>query len=192
MNLTKCLNQIPAFSDFTADEIDMLAQAMATREYPEGHVFIKEKKSCDGMYLILEGEVVVTRERENGGVDILDRLGNGELFGLISLIDHGVRSATCTATNQVTAAYLPRSAFQLLYQAHTHFGYHFQHMIARQLAHDTMIYNDALMHGIANKNKYHAYHAIKFTRTYKGPERREISRRDKDRRNNISPKIVQD
>lgn len=192
MNLTKYLNRIPAFSDFTSEEIHMLAQAMVTKEYPEGHVFIKEKKSCDGLYLILDGEVVVSRERSDQGVDILQRLGSGELFGLVSLIDHGVRSATCTATNKVTAAYLPRTAFQLLYQAHTCFGYHFQHMIARQLAHDTRIYNDALMHGIAHKNKYHAYHAIKFTRSYKGPERRESSRRTKDRRNEYSPKVIQE
>lgn len=192
MNLTKYLNQIPAFSDFTSEEIDMLAQAMVTKDYPDGHVFIKEGKSCDGLYLIVDGEVIVSRERSDHGADILQRLGCGELFGLVSLIDHGVRSASCAATKKVTAAYLPRAAFQLLYQAHTCLGYHFQHMIARQLARDTRFYNDALMHGIAHKNKYHAYHAIKFTRTYKGPERRDASRRSNDRRDEYSPKIIQE
>jgi CRP-like cAMP-binding protein len=192
MNFTEYLNQIPSFSDFTQDEIHLLAQAMATKEYSEGHVFVKEGKTSDGLYLIIDGEVVVSRERKDHGIDIMERLVSGELFGLVSLIDHGVRSATCTAAKKVTAAYLPRAAFQMLYQAHTCLGYHFQHMIARQLAHDIRIYTDALMHGIAHKNKYHTYEAIKSTRKYKGPERRTESRRTDDRRDKYSPRIVQE
>jgi len=192
MNFIEFLNQVPSFSDFTQDEIHLLDQSMATCEYPAGHVFVKEGKSSDGFYLIIDGEVVVSRERKDHGIDILERLVSGELFGLVSLIDHDVRSATCTAATKVTAAYLPRAAFQMLYQAHTCLGYHFQHMIARQLAHDVRIYTDALVHGIAHENKYHTYEAIKSTRKYKGPERRNLSRRQEDRRDELKPRIIQE
>ena len=191
MNFTEFLNQVPSFSDFSQEEIHILAQAMATSEFPEDHVFVKEGKSADGLYLIVKGEVIVTRERDDHGVDILERLVNGELFGLISLIDHGVRSATCTAATKVTAAYLPKAAFQMLYESHTRLGYHFQHMIARQLTHDIRNYTEDLIHGIVNENKYHTYEAIGSNRNYKGTERRKDSRRTTDRRDNYKPRISQ-
>ena len=78
MNFTEFLNRVPSFSDFTQDEIHLLDQSMATSEFPEGHVFIKEGKKSDGLYLIIEGEVVVSREREDHGIDIMERLVSGE------------------------------------------------------------------------------------------------------------------
>ena len=101
MNLIEFLNQVPSFSDFSQDEIHLLSLSMSPRDYPEGHVFVKEGKTSDGLYLIIDGEVVVTREREDHGIDILERLLSGEVFGLVSLIDHGVRSATCYSHDQL-------------------------------------------------------------------------------------------
>lgn len=191
MNFIEFLNQVPSFSDFSQDEIHLLSQSMSPRDFHEGHVFVKEGKTSDGLYLIIDGEVVVTREREDHGIDILERLFSGEVFGLVSLIDHGVRSATCTAATDVTAAFLPRPAFQMLYQTHSNMGYHFQHMIARQLTHDVRVYTDALLTGIVKENKYHTYEAIRSTQKYKGSERRKTNRRKTDRREDIKPNIIQ-
>jgi CRP/FNR family cyclic AMP-dependent transcriptional regulator len=146
MDISGFLIADPLFNSFSASEIDILARAMSTSHYPDGHVFIKEGERGDAFYLILDGEVSVTRKSATErGAEHIRTLGPGELFGLIALVDHGKRAATCTAIGEVTAAVLPVSAFDLLFQSNAPIAHHFQYVIARQLAHDLRAYNHALM-----------------------------------------------
>ena len=151
MNFSEFLNTVPAFEDFSRQEIEMLEQAMTVRDFPDGHVFVQEGESADTLFLIVDGEVVVTRKRvEKLGSEFLARLGPGEMFGLLALIDRGARSATCTAEGPVRVAYLPRNAFELLFKGNARIGYHFQQLIARQLVHDTRAATATLLKKIAD------------------------------------------
>lgn len=137
MNFSEFLHTIPTFKDFSRQDLDLLEQAMIVKDFPDGHVFIQEGKRADTMYLLVEGEVVVTCRRVEGfGHDVLGRIYPGELFGLVALIDHGPRSATCKARGPVQVAFLPSSAFELLFKGKAHIRYCFQRLIARQLVHD--------------------------------------------------------
>jgi CRP/FNR family cyclic AMP-dependent transcriptional regulator len=145
-NLAHFLNTVAAFEDFEREEIDTLERALVLDEFPDGHVFCAEGKASDRMYIVVEGQVVVTRERISvRGEDELAVLGSGDMFGLVSLVDSGPHSATCTARGPVTAAYLPRSAFELLFKTRAHVGYHFQELIARQLVNDMRTYTALLL-----------------------------------------------
>lgn len=144
MDISSFLIADSIFNTFSASEIEILARSMSTSDYPDGHVFMKEGKRGDAMYLVLDGEVSVSHRTEKGA-ELVRTMGPGELFGLIALIDHGKRSATCTAVGEVTAAVLPTTAFDLLFQSNAPIAHHFQYVIARQLAHDLRIYNRALV-----------------------------------------------
>jgi len=122
--------------------------------YPDGHVFIKEGKRGDAVYLIIKGQVEVTRlNHQTRNIDHLRTLSDGEWFGLIALIDHGTRTATCTAQGEVMAASLPVTAFDLLYQSDAPIAHHFQYLIARQLAHDMRALNRALLDVLSGTGK---------------------------------------
>ncbi len=145
-NFSEFLNTVPSFANFNRRELEMLEQAMIVEDYQDGHVFMEEGKAADRMYLIVEGEVMVTRQRvEARGYDELNRMHNGDLFGLISLVDHGPHSATCTAVGPVKAAFLPRNAFELLFKTHANVGYHFQQLIAQQLVQNMRAYTGVLL-----------------------------------------------
>ena len=146
MSVSEFLLANPLFDSFSRPEIDILEKAMSTSRYPDGHVFVKEGQKGDACYLVLEGEVTVTRESKvERGVEQVRTLGPGEMFGLIALIDHGKRAATCKAVGEVTAASLPPAAFDLLFQSDAPIAHHFQYVIARQLARDLRAYNHALL-----------------------------------------------
>jgi CRP/FNR family cyclic AMP-dependent transcriptional regulator len=146
MTLSEFLQANPLFDSFSRPEIETLEKAMSTSRYPDGHVFVKEGKKGDACYLILEGEVSVTREsKAERGAEQVRMMGPGEMFGLIALIDHGKRAATCKAVGEVTAASLPPAAFDLLFQSDAPIAHHFQFVIARQLARDLRAYNHALL-----------------------------------------------
>lgn len=146
MDVSEILLSNPLFESFSTAEIETLARAMVTSRYPDGHVFVSEGRRGDACYLILDGEVSVTRtSTSERGKEQVRTMGAGELFGLIALIDHGKRAATCTAVGEVTAASLPTNAFDLLFQSNAPIAYHFQYVIARQLARDLRAYNHALV-----------------------------------------------
>ena len=151
MNFSEFLDTVPSFAEFTQQELAVLEQALVVSEFPDGHVFFREGEAADSMYLVVAGEVVATRRRpEMRRPIVLDRLNAGELFGLVSLIDHRPHIMTCTAVGETTVATLPRIAFELLYKANANVGYHFQKLIARQLVHDLRVYSQALRESITN------------------------------------------
>jgi CRP-like cAMP-binding protein len=112
-----------------------LASAMALTEHPDGHVFIKEGERGETLFFLLDGEVVVTRAR-SGDDRPIKRLHAGELFGLIALVDHEPRSATCRAAGEVHVASLPRSAFSQLFHSHLAIADALQRALAAQLTDD--------------------------------------------------------
>jgi CRP-like cAMP-binding protein len=75
-------------------------------------------------------------------------MGPGEIFGLIGLIDHVRRTATCTAAGPVVVASLPSSAFTFLYTMHASLGYCFQRLVAVQLARDARKLNSVVLQAL--------------------------------------------
>jgi CRP-like cAMP-binding protein len=134
MELDELLARNPYTGALSLEDRTALATALVVRTYPDGYVFIKEGRRGDALFLLLEGEVLVTRER--AGAQPLKRLQPGELFGLIALIDNDLRSATCVAAGAVRVATLTRAAFSLLFNAHAPIADSLQRVLAAQLAHD--------------------------------------------------------
>ena len=144
MELKQFLKQW-AFDRFSDQELTGLSELMAVSMYPGGHVFITQGKQGEAMYLLVEGAVEIRRTDEASGEPQEGaELRNGELFGLLSLIDDMPASATCTAKGAVTAAALSREGFQKLFDAAPPIGHHLQYMVAVQLARDLQERNKAL------------------------------------------------
>ncbi|MEW5790737.1 cyclic nucleotide-binding domain-containing protein [Thermithiobacillus tepidarius DSM 3134] len=145
MFLKDFIRTLPDFKAFSENEINALATAMRVDDYPNGHVFIQQWEPGQTLYLLLEGEVTVSRydpikrERQD-----LKTLRPGELFGLLSLIEGIPAVASCTASGPVTAGALPHTAWHLLFNAAAPIARHFQYLVALQLAHDLQARNHAL------------------------------------------------
>lgn len=179
MDLLEQLQTTPEFAEFSVDELNALSKAMIVKQYPDEYEFIREGEKGDSLFFLVEGTVLVTRYSHlHGTAEYVERLKSGALFGLISLIDHGNRAATCKAQGVVTVGSLPRAAFDLLCNANATLAQHFQYAIARQLSKDMRIYNQALSKLIANDDKAAFYGTIRAASfEYRGIERRKQERR---------------
>jgi CRP-like cAMP-binding protein len=145
MRLSEFLSQSPLYDDLSGSDIDTLEQIMMVRDYHDGHQFFGERSRAESVYLLMSGEVSVTaRGRGSRGAAEIKRMKPGELFGLVALIGHERRSASCRAVGPVTAASLPRSAFDLLFESNSPLPQHFRLVVARQLARDTRSLLDEL------------------------------------------------
>lgn len=94
---TEFLARCPLFAQLKPKELRALAESGRQRSFSEGETIIEEGDSGLGFYLILEGEVEVRR-----GGQTLSRLGTGNFFGEMALLDGQPRSADVVAVATTT------------------------------------------------------------------------------------------
>ncbi|MDH5761968.1 MAG: cyclic nucleotide-binding domain-containing protein [Nitrospinota bacterium] len=68
-----------------------------TQFMKKGQVIFREGSRSDFAFIIEDGQVEVSRRRKDGNIEVIDILGQNEIFGEIGMIDGGPRSATATA-----------------------------------------------------------------------------------------------
>lgn len=93
----KMLAGVPIFEELSARELKAIATAAKEVTHRQGAVLAREGDSGVGFFLILDGDVSVAV----GGRPVR-KMGSGDFFGEISLLDGGPRTATCTAQTDVT------------------------------------------------------------------------------------------
>jgi flavin-dependent dehydrogenase len=78
--------------------------------YRDGESIIREGDVGECMFVIQKGEVEILKER-NGGEMHLGRLGEGDFFGEMALVDREVRSATARARGDVRVLTIDKRTF---------------------------------------------------------------------------------
>ena len=107
------LGKIPMFAGCSQRELQIVARAVREVSHKAGTVIAREGEPGIGLFVITKGTATVTI----GGVK-KDRLGTGEFFGEIALLDGGPRTATVTADTDVDLLGLTAWVFRGLVQQH--------------------------------------------------------------------------
>jgi CRP-like cAMP-binding protein len=141
MNLTFFLKNLPAFEDFQPAQLSALADHLQMEEHENGHVFIKQGEQGKALFLLMQGAVHITRHENKSEGDSSEEiavreLADGEMFGILSLVDELPASASCTARGATKVAVLSNAAFQQLFNDAPAIARHLQYMIAVQMARD--------------------------------------------------------
>ena len=92
------LKHVPLFKGLSQKELKTLADNFTQRTFREGTELTAEGQGGVGFFVIEAGEAVVTVDGHERA-----RLGPGDYFGEIALIDGGVRTATITAATDGTS-----------------------------------------------------------------------------------------
>ena len=90
------LQKIPLFADLEPKELEQLGGSFKERTFQAGDTVASEGESGAGFFVIESGEAVV-----KVGAEEVRRLGPGDYFGDIALIDMGSRTATVTAESDL-------------------------------------------------------------------------------------------
>lgn len=104
------LKDVKVLSSLSNHERSKLADALSTEMYHAGDVIIREGEQGENFYFIESGTCEVTKE----GQGIVAKLGKGDYFGEVALLNDLPRQATVTATDNVIVATLGKSGFTRL------------------------------------------------------------------------------
>jgi CRP-like cAMP-binding protein len=105
----EALKRAPLFDGLSRKELVELARVSEDLEVPPGKVLCKEGEIGHEFFVIVDGEVEVTRN----GKRVATRAG-GEFFGEIALLEETRRTATVTAKTPLRFFVLTRSDFRRL------------------------------------------------------------------------------
>lgn len=118
-------------AELPREEWIALLKAGVTRRFGTGTVLVRQGEPGTHVLALTSGRVKTVRA-EPGGTEVLLALrGPGEVIGVIAAIDGGIRSATVTAIEPVTAALLTADRFRgVISQVHLH-DHLVRHLLAR-------------------------------------------------------------
>ena len=100
------LASIRLFSSCNRKELTKIAKSTDELEVEAGKLLTEEGKSGHEAFIVVEGEAVV----EVGGMEVA-RLGPGQQFGELALLDGGPRTATVKAATDMTVLVISQRAF---------------------------------------------------------------------------------
>lgn len=100
-----------AFPGIKPGEIEELITNSQVHTYARGAILCRENEVEDRFYMILEGDVEVTKVINNTEARLLKTLGPGDFFGEMALIHNAPRAATVTAKTALTTLELDKTGF---------------------------------------------------------------------------------
>lgn len=86
------LEQVPLFKNCEREVVEQIADATGELGFEADQAIVKQGQVGNGLYIVVSGEV-----RIMAGSDELARLGPGQFFGELSVIDQQPRNATAYA-----------------------------------------------------------------------------------------------
>ncbi|HEX6766684.1 MAG TPA: cyclic nucleotide-binding domain-containing protein, partial [Polyangiaceae bacterium] len=88
------LRNIGLFGALSDDVLDVLSKMLSVVLPQIGEVIFREGDEANAMYVVLNGEMEVTKQSRNGVDARVAMLGPGDWFGEMSIVDIQPRSAT--------------------------------------------------------------------------------------------------
>jgi CRP-like cAMP-binding protein len=122
------LRRVPLFADFERGELERLSRSFKERTFDAGSTVVGEGKTGAGFFVIESGEATVSR-----GGDERAKLGPGDYFGEVALIDEGARSATITADSDLRCYGLTSWEFRPLVESNASIAWKLLETMAKRL-----------------------------------------------------------
>jgi CRP-like cAMP-binding protein len=121
-NVLDVLAILPAFDGLSRNELKLVARMLHERRYRKGEIVFNEGEPGAGMYIVIAGEVEITR-KANGGHDMsLALIKENSFFGELALLDEIPRSASATAKAETDLYGFSKPSLETLYSRNPRLG----------------------------------------------------------------------
>ncbi len=114
---TTFLNKSPLFRNLDETERAQILIIGQVKAYKDGHVIFREGDQGDGLYIVLKGQVRISK-RSATGEEALAVLESHAYFGEMALIDSTPRAADAIANEGAEVFFIPLKELRVLIESH--------------------------------------------------------------------------
>ncbi len=143
MDLT-LLRSTALFADLDEGELARVAEICREQTYKPGQTIFKEGEPGNRLYVILSGDVRISRTVPGAGEEALAILAKGACFGEMSVFDRSERSTDAFANSGCTLLTIARPDFEMLLDFNRDIAYKVLWSVVRLLSTRLRATNDNL------------------------------------------------
>jgi CRP/FNR family transcriptional regulator, cyclic AMP receptor protein len=138
------LKGVAIFKDLDDGELSRVAEVCHTQTFVSGEYIFREGEAGNRLYLIVDGDVRISRDVPGSGEEALAILKPGALFGEMSVFDRSERSTDAISNGGTTCLTISRSDFELLLDFNRELAYKVLWSCVRLLSGRLRSTNDSL------------------------------------------------
>ena len=124
--------------DIDEEECEVLTAAFQLQKLAADDVLLREGEQDDSLYIIIDGDIIATRDAGGGDYVILSHLKPGAVAGAMGFVDGSSHSATLRANKNSHVLALHRDVLEGMIDAHPQLVYKVMKMIVRSV-HQTLL-----------------------------------------------------
>ncbi len=141
MSVAPLLQHADIFDELTSTQLELVSSICDERHYHAGDVIFEENTIGEEMYVIASGTVEIQVDpaligtESTQGAFTIATFRRGQVFGEVSLVDEGLRSASARCSeNNTHLVVIPRERLMLLCDQYPTLGYKLMRNLAADLA----------------------------------------------------------
>jgi len=138
------LRGVAIFKDLDDNELMRVAEVCKPQEFISGEYIFREGEAGNRLYLIVEGDVRISRTIPGSGEEALAVLKRGALFGEMAVFDRTERSTDAISNGGTKTLTVTRPDFELLLDFNREIAYKVLWACTRLLASRLRSTNDSL------------------------------------------------
>jgi CRP/FNR family cyclic AMP-dependent transcriptional regulator len=144
VSTTELLRSVPLFKDLDDAELAEVAEVCREERFRSSEVIFREGESGNRLYLIVEGDVRISRDVPGSGEEALAILKPGALFGEMAVFDRSERSTHAISNGGTTVLTITRPDFEMLLDFNRELAYKVLWAVTRLLSTRLRSTNDSL------------------------------------------------
>jgi NTE family protein/lysophospholipid hydrolase len=99
------LRGVELFKEIPAQELELIARLSTVLHFTPGERFISQGDGSDGLYILVAGEVEVSKNE----VGVVNVIKAGDVIGEMGVLANQVRAANCRALVETTALHIDQT-----------------------------------------------------------------------------------
>lgn len=138
------LRNLPIFSGLSTDELERVSELCEEKTYASGDYIFREGEPGNRLFIVIEGEVRISRQIPGAGEEALAVLKPGAMFGEMAVFDRSERSTDAISHGGTRVMTISRAEFEMLLDFHRDIAYKVLWAVVRVLSGRLRATNDNL------------------------------------------------
>jgi CRP/FNR family transcriptional regulator, cyclic AMP receptor protein len=142
--VTELLRNTAIFKDLDEGELEEIQKLCREERHQSASYIFREGESGNRLYVVVEGEVRISRNVPGSGEEALAVLKRGSMFGDMAVFDRSERSTDAIANGDVVLLTISRPDFEMLLDFNRELAYKVLWAVVRMLSGRLRATNDSL------------------------------------------------